>query len=154
MSVAAVKMIADKAKNLAISIYNDNPGAAGALKSKAPPLGRLDLQALISELATMAYDNKFYWWGIHKTVKESKNMVFADQLSRFKAVDLNKDAINCSIKKECNELLDVLFEAPRNLPKQQDLSTDVRQMYNILLEDTSSSVKKASIKQKYNILTT
>ena len=154
MSVAAVKMIADKAKNLAISIYNDNPGAAGALESKAPPLGRLDLQALMSELATMAYDNKFYWWGIHKTVKESKDMVLADQLSRFKAVDLNKDAIKCSIEKECNELLDVLFEAPRNLPKQRDLSTNVRQMYNILLEDTSSCVKEASMKQEYNILTT
>ena len=48
----------------------------------------------------------------------------------------------------------MLFEAPRNLPIQRDLSTDLRQMYNSLLEDTSSSVKEASMKQEYNVLTT
>ena len=79
MSVAAVRLIHKFVTSKTITIYNDNPGAAAALRTKAPPLGRNDMQALI-------YDNKFYWWGIHRVVKESSDMRIADKLSRFQHV--------------------------------------------------------------------
>ena len=58
MSVAAVRLIRQFVKNKTIIIYNDNPGAAAALRIKAPPLGKNDLQALIESLANLAYDKK------------------------------------------------------------------------------------------------
>ena len=61
MSLAAVHMIKPWLKNKTVTLYNDNPGATAALRTKAPPLNRMDLQCLVLELASLAYEQKFYW---------------------------------------------------------------------------------------------
>ena len=49
MAVVAIKTILPQLHNQSVSIFNDNPGAAGAIRNKAPPLCRMDLQALIED---------------------------------------------------------------------------------------------------------
>ena len=153
MSVAAVMLILPQVHDKAITIYNDNPGAAAALYSKAPPLGRLDLQELVRHLATLAYDNKFYWWGIHETVKVSANMKIADNLSRFQPVKWpeNETVEFRDIDKICTELFSILWEAPQNLTWEKDLSTRIRNLFGLSLNPPMNSTDKPSTTE-HNIL--
>ena len=152
MSVAAVRLINSFVKNKTITIYNDNPGAAAALRTKAPPLGRNDMQALIENLADCAYDNKFYWWGIHRIVKESPDMRIADKLSRFQQVHWSEPVRCWNILDKCNELFDVLWEAPRNICKSvKDIPTGLRVLYGIDLREPIEK-EKGYILPDHNIL--
>ena len=151
MSVAAVRLILPEVHNKTITIYNDNPGAAAALRSKAPPLGRMDLQALIRDIATLAFDHKFFWWGIHEVVKNSENMRIADKLSRYEPIDWDPQDKRCYIGKEVNALFDILISAPANLPKQKDLSRNVRQEYGLLLDNPPIRQQKPLLPE-HNIL--
>ena len=135
MSLVAVRLVAAKARNKCISIYNDNPAAAAAIRTKAPRLFRLDLQYLTEELATLASTNKFYFWGIHSIKKDSKEMDTADKLSRFMPVDFPQDAVKREIAGLCDEYFEGLWETPRNLPNKKDIGTDRRRMFGLLLED-------------------
>ena len=152
MSVAAVFLIKDKIHDKTITLYNDNPGAANSLSSKAPPLNRLDLQAMIEELATLAYEQKFYWWGVHEIVKNSQNMRIADRLSRFEPLIWSNGAYQLDIKDQCNYLFDILLKTPRNLVKFKDLSQDIRRAYGILFESPPRIIKPKPT--EHNILKT
>ena len=78
------------------------------MRIKAPPFNRIDLQCLILALADLAYEQKFYWWGVHRIVKESWDMSLADKLSRFLPVPWMEKIRYMHITTTCNELLDVL----------------------------------------------
>ena len=160
MSIVGVVLFSNKLKNKAITIYNDNPAAAGAIRTKAPKLYRLDLQFLIRYLATLAVSNKFYFWGIHFTVKDGEKMKIADELSRFTFKKENvKDKINIT---DCtaivNDLLNQLAKHPLNLPKRVDINDDIRYEYNILLNDEFVNYNNPKLnnsvenQKNYNIL--
>ena len=133
MSIVGILFMSNKLKNKAITIYNDNPGAAGAIRTKAPRLYRLDLQYLIRYLAALAVSKKFYFWGVHYTVKDGNEMKIADQLSRFN-FDKNDITDNIPII-NCASIVNLIFEDllkhPKNLPKKNDLSYSFRREYNI-----------------------
>ena len=124
----------------AISIYNDNPGAYGALWSKAPALNRLDMQFLTRHLVELARKYRFHFWGIYCT---DTRMDIADGLSRFFDHDdkyiIGKNGFIGepfdNVKKVCNDLLNKLLWQPANLPKNIDISQDIRKEYNILLDE-------------------
>ena len=155
-SLIAIELWADLFVNKSVTIYNDNPGAAGAIRTKAPRLYRLDMQFLIRRLASIAVDNKFYFWGIHCTANDDPKMDLADALSRFKNapkysmqfnnfIDDTKDAIVI-----CNKLLNAIASQPKNLPNNRDIRQLVRQEYNILLDD--NLLKSQLIKLDNNVL--
>ena len=156
MSVVGIVLFKDKLKNKSISIYNDNPGAAGAMRTKAPRLYRLDLQFLIRKLASLAVEYKFFFWSIHYTIKNGYYMQIADDLSRFKSrpSQFNKNTKYVDCKNCVNELINGLINCPRNLPKKFDLNDTVRAEYNILLNDNKKDHFGASPSNvyKYNIL--
>ena len=161
MSIVGVIVMLPKLKNKAISIFNDNPIAAGAIRTKAPRLYRLDLQFLIRKLATLAVENKFYFWGIHYTVKNGPAMQLADDLSRFQARARYKTrhVPEVNIVDIVNKLLDGLARHPLNLPKKVDINDDIRSQYGLLLDDDKFDYGKwrhnnaTLLKQKcYNIL--
>ena len=150
--------------NQAITIYNDNPGAAGAIRTKAPRLHRLDMQCLIRSLATNALKNKYYFWGIHCTKDKDPNMNLADGLSRFSPDKLfsfkennwtNDNARALSI---CNQLLKHICKQPPNMNKHRDIPYERRKEFNAIIDidkntqllaiDDSDKIQKF----KYNIL--
>ena len=98
-SIVAVKLWLDELKGKSVAIYNDNPGAAGAIISKAPRLHRLDMQYLTRELAKLAVEKKFYFWGVKVDGKDNND---ADSLSRFKDDVKHKLATN-ELSNECQE---------------------------------------------------
>ena len=153
MSVAAVQMIKPWLKNKTVTIFNDNPGAAAALRTKAPPLGRMDLQSLIIALANLAYEKKFYWWGVHRVVKESWDMTLADKLSRFQQVQWVESVRYMNIQPACNDLFDILWEAPRNRNHQEDISTKLRNLFGLQLDKNAQPVDSFS-PLEHNILRT
>ena len=153
MSVAAVYMIKPWIQNKTITLYNDNPGAAAALRTKAPPLNRMDLQSLVLALANLAYDKKFYWWGIHQTVKESWDMTIADKLSRFLPVQWLETVKYMDILPACNQMFDILWEAPRNHSHQKDISTKLRALFGLQLENNVQTTFSVS-PVEHNILQT
>ena len=151
MSVAAVHMIKPWIKNKTITLYNDNPGAAAALRTKAPPLNRMDLQSLILTLADLAYERKFVWCWIHQVVKESWDMSLADKLSRFQSVPWVEKVRYMDITDTCNELFDILWEAPRNVNKEKDIPAKLRILYGLQLDDVKQATK-SSTPLEHNIL--
>ena len=66
--------------HMSVSFYNDNPAAAGAIRTKRASLGLFDMNYLIRTFATIAWTHEFMFWGIK--VDGSENTT-ADQLSRF-----------------------------------------------------------------------
>ena len=46
----------------AVTFYNDNPAAAAALITKAPPLFRSDLQCITRDFSLNAMKNRFMFW--------------------------------------------------------------------------------------------
>ena len=159
MSVLAVKLVASRATNRSISLYNDNPGAASAIRTKAPGLHRMDLQYLIRDLATTAIQHKLYFWGLHCTVKESPDMVIADGLSRFKpeALIVTPKALRFNPIKLVNELFESLINQPLNLVPSKDLTMSRRRAYKILLNcdkhfNSPNITDIVNEQLKYNIL--
>ena len=160
MSIVGVLLLVPNLKNKAVTIHNDNCGAAGAIRTKAPKLYRLDMQFLIRFLATLAVENKFYFWGIHFTVKHGTEMQIADQLSRFTFCNNNNNNVTNIIN--CANIVDILFKGllnhPKNLNKKVELGNDVRQEYNLLLNDDIVDYNKKyhfdllNNQRKYNIL--
>ena len=71
----------DQLAGKAVTIYNDNPAAASALITKAPPLYRTDLQCVIRDIALKAMTQRFMFWGVKIDGKVND---YADVLSRFK----------------------------------------------------------------------
>ena len=137
MSIVGVTLATPYITNKTITIYNDNPGAAGAIRTKAPKLYRIDLQFLIRHLATLAVKNKFYFWGLHFTVKDGNEMKIADQISRFtfkkENVKDNVTMTNCT--SIVNDLLKEVLKQPLNLPKKFDMSCNARAQFGLLLDD-------------------
>ena len=118
-ALIAVKLWAPRLTGACIALYNDNPGAAGAIITKAPPLHRLDMQYMIRELAYLATIYKFYFWGIKINGDENDK---ADALSRFK--DLSQFELNsahCTLEpmnitqKITNEYMQGLIEYRLNV---------------------------------------
>lgn len=120
-----------------VTIYNDNPSAAGSIRTKAPRLYRMDLQCLIRELALTAINNQFYFWGIHYTVKDGISMQWADDLSRFHS-SVSTNFHNTPFKNAIpivNKLLLKLKNYPDNLPSNIDISAQLRAAFGLLLDD-------------------
>ena len=159
MSVVGVALVAKDIRHKSISIYNDNPIAANAICTKAPRLFRLDLQYLIRYLATLAVQHKFYFWGIHYTVKDGPEMQLADDLSRFqmRARMQTKDALEYDPLLLVNSLLKGLMLYPLNLKKHVDIPEDIREEYGLLLNNDFANdipfTDKMLLEQlNYNIL--
>ena len=76
----ALQIARELLRDKSVSIYNDNPGAAAALISKAPPLWRSDMQFITREIAMLAVKNNIMYWGIKI---DGKHNEYADALSRF-----------------------------------------------------------------------
>ena len=160
LSVVGIILLTPYLTNNTVTIYNDNPGAAGAIRTKAPRLYRLDMQCLIRHLAFHAIENKFYFWGVHYTVKNGHPMQLADDLSRF-APTVPKDFANVPFKNAVpivNQLLNKLATYPLNLPSNIDINDQVRAAFGLLLDDcivnhnTPRIVKFNSENYHYNIL--
>ena len=136
-SIVGVALVAKDIKNKSISIYNDNPIAASAIRTKAPRLFRMDLQFLIRYLATMAVEHKFYFWGIHFTVADGPEMQLADDLSRFHARARVKtaNAFEYNPLSLVNDLLMQLMLYPLNLDENIDIDKSIREKYRILLDN-------------------
>ena len=77
-------LFSDILSDSSVTFYNDNPGAAGALISKAQRLWRADMQGLTREIAMLAIENSTMYWGIEINGDVNE---YADALSRFKNYD-------------------------------------------------------------------
>ena len=161
LSLVGIELLLPQLHNHTVTIYNDNPTAAGAIRTKAPRLHRLDLQYLIRRLASLAVKHKFYFWGIHYTVKDGAPMQLADDLSRYHPAATSqtskypkRDAI-----KVVDHILRELCWRPLNLPKTVDLSNNRRREYSLLLNDDCHDYSNPRIRDvvktqhEYNILT-
>ena len=82
--VVAMDLFSDILSDSSVTFYNDNPGAAGALISKAPRLWRSDMQGLTRDIAMLAIENNTVYWGIKINGDVNE---YADALSRFKNYD-------------------------------------------------------------------
>ena len=118
-ALVAVKLWAPTLTGECVALYNDNPGAAGAIITKAPPLHRLDMQYMIRELAKLSVKYKFYFWGIKV---DGANNEKADALSRFKDLEFfNVDDSKCDMvnftdtQYIVNEYMDGLIQYRKNV---------------------------------------
>ena len=156
LSIVGVSIIQHKLKHKCVTIYNDNPAAAGAIRTKAPKLYRLDMQCLVRQLASLAVHNKFYFWGIHYTIKDGHPMQIADDLSRFESSikDTMKNVTFVDALPIVNKLLLKLKTAPLNLPSKIDISRNRRCQYGILLNDDERDYSQPyfvnHVKNQYN----
>ena len=159
-SLVAMDLFSDILHDSSVTLYNDNPGAAGALISKAPPLWRTDMQLLTRRIATLAIDNSTMYWGIK--IDGAVNE-YADALSRFKPYDwtalgfVMRDAIDI-----VNKYLYQLAQAPPNRDKKYwSWSEEQKEMLRIkaterLIQGKKSTVtksKRKNVNKPYNILT-
>ena len=118
-ALIAVRLWAHTLQGQCVALYNDNPGAAGAIITKAPPLHRLDMQYMIRELAKLAVKYHFYFWGIKI---DGANNDKADALSRFydlKQFDVDESKCNMSsfgeTQKVTNEYMSELIQYRKNV---------------------------------------
>ena len=149
-SIVAAELFGPSLRGKSVTIYNDNPGAAAALGSKAPPLSRLDLHFLTIYLAKIAVEFNFKFWAVHCT---DERMKFADGLSRFfpqrefqispRYKDLSEEATII-----CNNIMDKLARYPNNLPNKRDISFSIRYKFKILFDEKYYKEEKMK-KQKY-----
>ena len=101
----------------AITIYNDNPAAAAALITKAPPLYRTDLQCVTRDIALMAMKNRFMYWGVK--IDGEKND-YADALSRFKQYPWKQLGIHViDATNNANRILTKLLNCGPNLDEKR-----------------------------------
>ena len=101
----------------AVTMYNDNPSAAAALITKAPKLHRNDLQCIIRDIAKMAINHRFMFWGVKIDGKVND---YADALSRFKPYDwsaMGITVIDATIN--ANKILTKLLTYYPNLDKKR-----------------------------------
>ena len=134
--VIACELWAEKLQGKTVTIYNDNPGAATTIATKAPKLYRMDLLFLITYLSKLAIKYNFKFWGVHLFNEE---MDLADGLSRDKMEikyqfdeKLKNDSSNALTI--CNNILSQLALAPNNLPNNRDIPYKLRKEYNLLLD--------------------
>ena len=135
----------------------DSPSAAGAIRTKAPKLYRLDLQFLIRRLALLAVKYKFYFWGIHCLKKNDPNMQIADEISRYAPCKLLDKPTTVRLRAihVINDLLKELSVYPKNLNKKIELSTDRRRTYGLLLDKDHEFEPRDTLFEeqfKYNVL--
>lgn len=153
--VVACELWAKQLSGKSVTIYNDNPGAAATLVTKAPKLYRLDLNFLIIYLSKLSVKYNFKFWGVHLY---DENMNTADKLSRLKIkngpnmIDCSSQALNI-----CNNILDELCMIPNNLPNQRDIPYKIRKEYKILLDDKylrKEKINKLNVLEmnEYNVL--
>ena len=101
----------------AVTIYNDNPAAASALISKAPPLYRTDLQCIIRDIALKAMMHNFMFWGVKIDGKKND---YADALSRFKPYPWKDMGINViDATDSANKILNQLLKCGPNLSENR-----------------------------------
>ena len=81
-------------------------------------------------------------------------MCLADRLSRFQHVPWTEPVRCWNILDTCNELFDVLWEAPRNICKSaKDIPTGLRILYGIDLRKPIEKEKQCTVTE-HNILRT
>ena len=100
-----------------VTMYNDNPSAAAALITKAPKLHRNDLQCIIRDIAKMAIEHRFMFWGVKIDGKVNE---YADALSRFKPYNWSKMGITViDATDNANRILEMLKNYYPNLDKKR-----------------------------------
>ena len=134
--VIACELWAEKLRGKTVTIYNDNPGAAATLATKAPKLYRMDLLFLITYLCKLAIKYQFKFWAVHLFNNE---MDLADGLSRQKTdykYQFNNNLIDNSDNALiiCDNILSQLALAPNNLPCDRRIPYRLRKEYNLLLD--------------------
>ena len=101
----------------AVTMYNDNPAAASALISKAPPLYRTDLQHIIRDIALKAIMHNFMFWGVKIDGKKND---YADALSRFKPYPWKQMGIHViDATDNANKILKQLLKCGPNLSEKR-----------------------------------
>ena len=101
----------------AITMYNDNTSAAAALITKAPKLHRNDLQCIIRDIAKMAINHRFMFWGVKIDGKVNE---YADALSRFKPYNWSAMGITViDATDNANKILNKLVNYYPNLDKKR-----------------------------------
>ena len=118
-ALVAAKLWGHTLTGQCVALYNDNPGAAGAIITKAPPLYRLDMQYMVRELSKLAVQYHFYFWGIKV---DGANNEQADALSRFKNLEFfNVDETKCTMvdpkktQQVVNEYMNGLIKYRKNV---------------------------------------
>ena len=131
-SLVGSEIVGPDCKGKSITFYNDNPAAAAAIISKAPPLTRWDLNYMTREFAKIAITNQFYFWGVK--IDGSANGP-ADALSRFKNLrDVNIDINKCIfIDKQViiditNKHMRAMMQLPLNGASAMNWSNSIRTM--------------------------
>ena len=158
LSLVGIILLTPHLTNKCVTIYNDNPAAAGAIRTKAPRLYRMDMQCLIRALALQAIENQFYFWGIHYTVKNGYSMKLADKLSRFDYTNEFHNIPFIDAIPIVNKLLLKLKHYPLNLPSNIDIDDQVRAAFGLLLDDDTRNNNNPNLnrfnpsKNDYNIL--
>ena len=156
--IVVLEYFKDEFKNSTITFYNDNPGAAGALINKAPPLWRSDMHCLTRFMAKTAVEQHIMYWGIKIPGKQN---IDADALSRFyTSVDWSEkgykmiDVTNC-----VNKCLQLLLHCPKNrsrnywkwTPQQKEI-LKIRQTQYIVENELTMKTKSKDMPLNYNIL--
>ena len=110
----AARLWSNSWKGKCITLYNDNPGAAGALINKNANLRRNDMNHLIREFCMLAATTRFMFWGLH--VKGADNER-ADALSRFSTWDMNRYKLEPKelVVGVVNDMIEQLVLEPENI---------------------------------------
>ena len=155
----AVEIAVDDLRGKAVTIYNDNHGAAAALISKAPPFWRSDMQYITRKIAQHAFQNNYMYWGIKIDGDDNE---YADALSRFFTnydwTQLGFTMIDAT--DVTNQLLLELWEYYPNMPANHwqlsEEQKDVLRLKHVhrLIDTKQTSKTRAKPRdQTYNILT-
>ena len=142
----------------AVTVYNDNPAAASALITKAPPLYRTDLQCIIRDIALKAMMQRFMFWGVKIDGKVND---YADALSRFKPYPWKKLGYTIiDATDSANKILSkLLFCGPNLDEKRWKWLPHQRKMLNIdvvekrLANNNTGTMRRKQFKTNRNILT-
>ena len=158
-SVVAMDLFSDILKDSSVTIYNDNPGAAGALITKAPRLWRSDMHCLTRHIAMLSITNNAMYWGIKINGDVNE---YADALSHFKS-DYNWSELGFTMrdaKETVNKYLRLLAQYPPNRNKKYwAWSEEQKELLRINItkklinsKQTTRTKSKRS-RTQYNILT-
>ena len=158
-SVVAMDLFSDILQNSSVTFYNDNPGAAGALISKAPRLWRSDMQCLTRNIAMLSITNNAMYWGIKINGDVNE---YADALSRFKS-EYDWNALGFTMRDPTdtvNKYLNLLAQYPPNRNREHwAWSEEQKEMLRInatkrLINKKQTHRTKSTAKNtQYNILT-
>ena len=158
-ALIAVFVAQDMLKEKCVTIYNDNPGAAAAIITKAPPLWRNDMQYIARKLAMFAVENHTMYWGIKI---DGKHNEYADALSRFNT-NYDWNALGYTLIDVTDITNQLLLELKNYYPNRQqsewEWNDEQREMLRIsktkkLINDKVTSKTKCKPNPpKHNILT-